>query len=263
MRALIRDKICRIAGPRLAEISFAYQGKPYPNTWQFTRRVGDVDQFITFQKSYLEPNSLRVNLSTSQDRMGVELRVILDGTEGSSWRGWWTYHDDESLDSTLCELAELTVRFGIPWLDHSGGPFLEAPEQFAKELLINPKERARQFADRYALGLADLSCLATVDRIVLRRYGEVDGRHDWDFLLGAGAFLGEFYRRELGGEWGWDPQMKTPAIIGVGGNPAARAHPFSAVIGLWSKRDRVRSLLLGFEGLRNLLSPPETGRLCH
>lgn len=82
-------------------------------------------------------------------------------------------------------------------------------------------------------------------------------------LLDASAFVGEFYRQELGGEWGWDAQLKTPAIIGVGGDPAAKARPLSAIEGLWSKRDRVRSLLLGYVGLRNLLYPPSATGMRH
>lgn len=259
----MKERISRIAGTRLAEFGFAYVGRPYPNTWRFSRRIGGVDQYVTFQKSNLEADSLRVNLSTSQDQMGVELASITESAKGPSWTGWWTYHDDESLDSVLIELADLTVRFGIPWLDNCGGPFIEAPEQWSKDLLVDPTGRARQFASRYSLSLADESCLDSVERMLLEQYKRRQGDPDWPLLLDASAFVGEFYRQELGGEWGWDSQMKTPAIIGVGGNPAAKARPLSAIEGLWSKRDRVRSLLLGYEGLRNLLYPPRTTGMRH
>lgn len=256
MRAQLKDRIRKAVEPLLAQLGFTYGGKPEPRSWRFVRRSGSVDQFITFEKSYFEADSLRVNLKTSQDMAGVELRLIADGIPGPMKTGWWTYHDDESLDRVLIELAELIVKFGIPWLENNGGPLLWPSEKHSRDLLVNPQGRANGLATRLGLSIEDESSLVTIEEQLLKGYAEVQGQPDWDLMLDCAAFTGELIRRQFGGEWAWDAKLGTAVILGIGGRPSLVAAPLSMVAAFWSKRDRLRSLPGGPEFLRTVLLPP-------
>lgn len=256
MRAQLKDRILRVAEPHLSQFGFAYEGKPDTLSWQFKRRMDRVDHFVTFEKSFTFEDSLRVRLSTSQDQMGLELAKVTEAIKPTGKAGWWTYHDNQSLDAVLLELVKLTVKFGIPWLENSGGPLLWPPERYGQELLADPRGRAEGLAVRLGLSLEDEASLVTIEQQLLKRYAAVQGNPDWDLLLECAAFVGELIRRQFGGEWGWDANLKTSAILGIGGKPSLVAAPLTMVTAFWSKRDRVRSLLAGPEFLRTVLLPP-------
>lgn len=255
----IKERILKIAGPRLAQFGFVYRGKPDAGAWRFSRREGGAEQYVAFEKSLHKADALRVRVATSDDLVGVEVTQLSEELERKSW---WTYHDSESLDGVLCELTELAVSLGIPWLANSGGPLLQPPEQLGRVLLVKPVERAKAFAESSGLNLDRKDSLSGLEQILLNRYVEVQSP-DWDLLLNAGAFLGEFIRSWLGGEWGWDPRRQTAAIIGVGGNPLGMCAPLLEVAALWSKRDRVRGLAAGYRVLRNMLRTPGAGPIEH
>lgn len=263
MRAQLKDRILRIAEPRLSQFAFAYEGKPGTLSWQFKRQMNGMDSLVTFEKSSTFVDSLRVRLSTSQDQMGLELAQVAETIKPSGRAGWWTYHDNESLDAVLTELVELTVQFGIPWLENSGGPLLWPPEKYSRSLLVDPQGRARGLATRLGLNVEDESSLVTIEGQLRKRYADVQGNPDWDLLLECAAFTGELIRKQFGGQWGWDANLKTAAILGIGGRPSLVAAPLTMVAIFWSKRDRVRSLLAGPEFLRTVLLPPEDKPVRH
>ncbi len=256
MRTQLKERILRLVEPSLGKFAFAYDGKPDTLSWQFKRRMDGVDHFVTFEKSFTADNSLRVTLSTSQDQMGLALDQVAEIIRPTGIAGWWTYHDSASLDAVLIELVHLTVKFGIPWLENSGGPLLWPPERHGQELLVDPQGRAKGLAIRLGLSLEDEDSLAAIERQLLKRHAEVQGNPDWDLLLECAAFVGELIRRQFGGEWGWDANLKTGAILGIGGKPSLVAAPLRMVTAFWSKRDRLRRLSAGPPYLRTVLSPP-------
>ncbi|MED1664849.1 hypothetical protein [Brevibacillus laterosporus] len=184
--------IQKIAGNILQDIGFLTDTK-YTDTdsWRFSRQVGNIVQYITFEKNINSPNAIRVHFSTSNDFFGVYSSYFVKEKE---FEEWWYYEDQRSLNNVASELVDIIMQHGLTWFERQGNPAIELEDIVAKKVLDNPCEAAKAFAKLYDLDFSNPQSLQKAE-CVLRTQGDKNE----DVILGVSCFYGEFTRSTLGG----------------------------------------------------------------
>lgn len=210
--------IQKIAGNRLQDVGFLAD-KQYADTdsWRFSRQVGDVVQYITFEKSINSPRSIRVHFSTSNDFFGVYSSYFVKEKE---FEEWWYYEDQESLNNVVSELVDIIMQHGLAWFGRQDNPAIELEDIVAKKVLENPYETALAFAKLYELDFSNPQSLQKAEDVL-----RTEGNKNEDVIIGVSSFYGEFTRSKLGGNWAWDEELSTPCITNFERNQYLKEYP--------------------------------------
>jgi hypothetical protein len=226
--------------PQLALYGFRYEGKPDVASWQFARQADNLTQYVTFLESLHRNKSLRVEFSTSEDTLGVEASMLLKGRETQSW---WTFTDEGSLVSVVQELIELTLSEGLRWFGLPVGKPFQPTGSHGRELLSNPSVLADALADNLYIELGNPTNLKILQEFVEQQTtsGVMEAS---DIILQASAYLGESLRMALDGQWVWDEEFKTPAVLLRVGDPPICVRPLVWISNLWAKPGDPRYHLL-------------------
>lgn len=182
--------------PKFYSYGFSLE-KTGGSSWRFGRSQNGVDQFIEFEKSDWEKNALRVHFYTSSDLSGK----FDSHFQTENWRGWTYYTDSDSLRQVLEQFVEISVQYGMPWLESNSIPPLILPKETLKKLERDPEGIASSFEDRYLLQYSDQDAILKLEKLLISQK-KLCVEPDWDLVIGAAAFYGEYIRRNIGGEWG-------------------------------------------------------------
>lgn len=221
----IKQILLNIAEPKLNQYNFYFdRDNSGSDVWEFVREAGEIKHYITFDKSNFTPNAIRVSLHTSTYFSGVQGYVLAG--KGDIW---WQYKDKETLEHVINELVNLVIEKGLPWFDLVSRPFHCAPFQIKKRIIEENEKLAAEFSEKYGLFITQQDVLHELEKLVQEKdlYGV---QLDWEFVLGASAFFGEFVRNKLGGEWMWEEEYDTPVIGNIGGREVVCTDPLSTVL---------------------------------
>lgn len=101
------------AEPRLKQLGFSLdESRVRSGVWTFTRYHAMTLQHVIFVRSNHKRHSLKVQLTTSFDPVGVESWMLVNGGET---RQWMEYQDNDSLVHAVETLLSDTIEHGIPW----------------------------------------------------------------------------------------------------------------------------------------------------
>lgn len=101
----------KVVLPTLHEYGFEYSGKKDSVSWVFTRKVGEISQYVSFEKTGSNPNRIRFVLSTSVSLETMYTKDLAKGVPDS-----FVYDDDVSFNSVLETLKNIIISKGIDWL---------------------------------------------------------------------------------------------------------------------------------------------------
>ncbi|MFM1652564.1 hypothetical protein ACI7RC_10755 [Brevibacillus sp. B_LB10_24] len=199
--------------------------------WIFSRTRGEIIEYVTFDLSNHFPNSIRASINTSKQLKAVYVSEMIK-EKGET--GWWTFSDSDSLRLIVNELLEAIIQYGIPWFDRVAKPIPQIPEGFSKDLFLNREELADKFKERYNIILTDDTALWKIEEIMEGLYRDNPTKIvDWDLVLEASAFYGEFIRVTLGASWKWHEEVGIAAIVNIAGIENSVVSPIISLIRLW------------------------------
>ncbi|HWI65117.1 MAG TPA: hypothetical protein VNT75_25085 [Symbiobacteriaceae bacterium] len=242
--ASLQAEVRKVVTPRLAPYGFSYSGMPEKSSWQFSREENGIRLDIVFVKSHHVEHAIRVEFRSSEELVGLEAYHLMGGSRPED--GWWHYTGD-TLASTLDELADIAVRYGLPYLATLSRPVLMPPPDVARTLVTNPAGFAMEFCKASRIESVSADLLDQVDKYVLQAAWEETSKN-WDLMLGVAAYFGEALRGALGGEWSWHEGFKAPVLADVGGK-VQRVYPLLSVARFWARRSDSTSLRTTFANI--------------
>lgn len=89
----IKTMLGVVATPKLLEYGFGYEGKSSGSVWSYSKKKGDVIQYIVFEQSGINPKAIRAGFKTSLKKLDV---FYSDTFENSKWPSktvshYWKY----------------------------------------------------------------------------------------------------------------------------------------------------------------------------
>ncbi|WP_340022546.1 hypothetical protein MHI24_26540 [Paenibacillus sp. FSL K6-1096] len=193
----------------LHQHGFSIEPKTDSVSWVYSKLFNDkVKQFVSFQKSNHMYQAFKVELYTSIN--------IFDKRQISSFTRrmdhWWYYSDEASLSGIFSEIEELLVIYGFSWLEIKSTPDLTPDISINKQLMIDPYHRMRAFEQEYGFKLEQMDDFKEIENFLIIKKKEKNDAPDWEMLLNASAFVGEWLCNKYQGEWVWNDDYDTPAI---------------------------------------------------
>jgi hypothetical protein len=230
----LKKNIIKIAGQKLMQYGFNYTDhSSLDNIWRFEKIINDQKQFIDFQSSSLEKGFFIIFSTTMKG--SIYGYLLFDGFE-TTYK--WRYKDNDEMLSVINEVTELTIEFGLPYLNSAVIPNLEPTIELHKQLLINPLLEAESFSDRYSISFKDKKVVKKIELIILDfKMNSTNDQDNWRTMLQASAFLGEHIRYNFTGEWSFNELDNYSYISKIGGIDKIKAYPFSWVATFWGKHD--------------------------
>ncbi|ARU60495.1 hypothetical protein CBW65_04960 [Tumebacillus avium] len=168
------------------------------NMWTYSKQMGNLTQYIVFDKSGHRHQAVRVFLETSRDPVGI-YGATLSGREDI----WWYYTDEENLKEVLAEMVQLIVDKGLSWFEISAKGVPKPTDEIARSVLDNLTERVKRFEYDHQLDHTNPDTVAALEKVIRSKEDE-SLEVDWDFLCDAAAYFGELLRCKFGGSWGSD-----------------------------------------------------------
>jgi hypothetical protein len=248
----LKKNIIKIAGQKLKEYGFNYTDhSSLNNIWRFEKIMNDEKQFIDFQSSSLE-KAFFIIFSTTMKIRRIYGCLLFDGFE-TNYK--WRYNNNDEMLSVINKVTELTIEYGIPYLNSAIIPDLEPTLELHKQLLINPLHEAERFSDMYRISFKEKKVVKKIELIILDiKMNSTNDQDNWRTMLQASAFLGEHIRYNFGGEWLFNELDNYSYITNIGGINKIKAYPFNWVARFWGKHDvKVESISHSYGGILELL----------
>jgi hypothetical protein len=248
----LKSIITRTLAPQLNEYGFTYaDGQQTPNLWTFIRTKNGRQQFIAIQKSNHVLNALRIQFSTEKANTMVYGNHLVKSDEKENH--WDTYTTDNDIVSVLQKFLDIALSHGISYLDQAIMPDLYATVDMERELLTTYPSEALEFTRIYNINVQHENAIKEMENILIRDKQELKNEN-WKLMLMASAFLGEYVRFRLGGEWAFDERLKASAITNIHGKTMLRIHPLRWVSNFWAKPE-IKFLKPSylFQGFKELL----------
>lgn len=243
----IKSVMNEIITPNLKHLGFNESDKGLSDVWIFERDKGEVKQYIQIKKSSNRQKSITIQYYTSVNRAPINGGSLI-GKDSY----WWSYSDKESLKNIMIEFLQITLEKGLSYLDDMSTPLLEIKEGLYDQLSTGDIERkAKEFALTYGLELKNKDSLISLEKIIVDKK-EITNEVDWQFIVSASAFLGEFIRNTIGGEWERDNDTDSYKISGI--KDIHDLDPLSNVVYFWSKPSvNIYSLIGRYEKVERIV----------
>lgn len=223
-----------VAGSPLIALGFRrFKRKTPAEICSYARTVGDFDQWVSFERNAWEKKAIRFVLGTTPERdFGqIEARHLIPANIEADHDSW-LFETDESLRSIVQLLVDIVVSHGISWLDRAITNQPAPPIERVSEMFRQPSVYSEQLSLRFGLNLDDPECLTELERRILRA-SPISDTPDWDLLIQASAYYGEFVRSRLGGQWCWNSNRSSIFIRGVGNKESLFAVPLRIIVFGW------------------------------
>lgn len=234
----IKRALLKVAANRLEEHGFSYSGKPDSLLWVFTKTVDQVEQYITIHKSRFS-NKISLSFSTTLKPFNyIYWNKLVEGKE-SNVNIWCLYEDDQSLLQLIEEFVDIAIMYGLIELNILSIPDLKPSSELQLELLKSPQKRAQRFSERYSLDFGDEDIISKLEKLLLEIKEQV-GMVEWDIILDASAFLGEFVRTKYSSEWGLNKAAKTPMVAVITPGGMVLSNPLTEVALFWGNPRNTR-----------------------
>ncbi|OPX43985.1 hypothetical protein CLHUN_20100 [Ruminiclostridium hungatei] len=244
----VSDIIKKIAGQELKKYDFKFDCKQGAVRWVFSRNKFGIMQYITFQKSNLM-DALRVEFTTSINSMPVLGSHLINSIDY-----WLSYNDEISLEKVINDLVSIIISEGILCLDAMSTPDIEPSIEMAEELIINTHKKAEDFAARYILGYVNIYDSLKKVEIILQNTKDKTLDENFEILVGAAAYVGEFIIMLHGGSWEWDTDFNTCYLKNIG-NTEYFESLITWIINYWHKPEmKIYSLVWKYSNLKEIIS---------
>lgn len=211
--------IKEIIGSRINPYGFKYLRYTH-NRWTFRRTVDGVDQDIVIAKCIHSDNELRIEICTSVQQLGLEIRWITDNPKYAQ-KIYWKYENDEEYIRILEEFSDIMVKYCINKLDEISVPihkYSPTPEMHYKlynqnKDLVKDYIRKKGYTiEQVNIGLALDSVVEAIQKNKGKKYEEVQ-----DEFVEVSALYGTEMIHRYGGEWKYYNLQKVCAIIKMKG----------------------------------------------
>ncbi|MCM3630580.1 hypothetical protein M3194_24925 [Paenibacillus glycanilyticus] len=220
--------IKKIVEPQISELHFKYAGKTDSISWMFSRKYGDVEQYITFEKIHNEYMRFilktSVNLKTIDHRIGMDLEQYPFGIK---------FTNEDSLLQALEVLSDIIMNKGIEWLN-----FMSIPDIVPKQEEYNPfiKYVSDPTNNSSKWDLTNDQFIEELEKDIINRSNNGVEKPDWHYIMESAKAIGDFINLKLGGRWIIDDSgIAKPLVSQIGGRPTVSANPFFAVSRYWGR----------------------------
>ncbi|WP_066716818.1 hypothetical protein [Clostridium sp. Marseille-P299] len=240
--------IKRTIGNRLKKYGFKYY-RSEPNTWIFSRKCHDVEQFVSVFESNFS-KSIRLEIFTSVDVFRImEIRDFYPKWEkkyGTIY--FWDYADEDSFIHILNDFAQIIIDYGLDALDELSIPTRESRIDLTLEmqtkLFVNHDSLCNRFIEKYKVSIDNTKdgihqILQLMKEKQDEEYEEMQG-----LLLEMAAYYGNSLINEFNGEWKWDEKLNICIIILNSNNRTNTCLPLHDIVYSWRDIEATDDYLL-------------------
>ena len=237
--------IKKIVGEKLKDYGFSFlktsgQCRIFIRKVQGAKRYYDpenqvVEQYINIQES-CHSQGLTVRFCT--DVYGYEMDKSLEELRKYGTGTWITYLDKDSYKERLNTLVEMTIEYGLDFLEKMSHEDEIIPTKAMSEKLFNnPKQLSQDFIEEYQIK-AEPERLEEIDewfytiKKLMIDSAELPYEEVKELLTKIAAFIGEKSCEICSYKWLFPEHFKTPEIIGDPYNLV----PLKAVVNAWKNK---------------------------
>lgn len=210
-KKLNRGKIIRkCVGEGLSDLGFLYGGCDAGDTWVFERKQGELIWYVYIYVYRFDRWQVTFHFNTNVPGNLPVMAGQVKGVRGNGdMKGYWRFHDEESLTRVLEEMVRVIRIKGIQMLEELSVPpkVTSYDNKMHSELYLHHKELAEAFVERtgmIATGYDGDNLKRWFDyidsRIEEMNRGEYDDAAKKE-LTEIAAFLGEQIEKYKGGVW--------------------------------------------------------------
>lgn len=221
----------KIVAPRLSKYGFEYSGKRHSISWVFSRKVGDVTQFVAFEKIDANPDTMRFTLSTSVSRETIKHYHLVK--EFSPFG--LVYEDEASFYAALETLTDVIIERGIDWLTIMSRPDVLPSKETYNCFMERLENRHSAFIQSNNLKYSDSNFIETLEQIIRSNSNDGAQEPNWDFIVDAAIVLGEYVRLCYGGEWALSGAHQRPYLIKIGGEDNVEMNSLEVISKYWGR----------------------------
>ncbi|MDE6749671.1 MAG: hypothetical protein K2K21_11525 [Lachnospiraceae bacterium] len=234
--------IKKIVGEKLKDYGFSFLKTSGPcrifiRKVQGVKRYYDpenqvVEQYINIQES-CHSQGLTVRFCT--DVYGYEMDKSLEELRKYGTGTWITYLDEDSYKERLNTLVEMTIEYGLDFLETMSHEDEIIPTKaMSEKLFTNPKQLSQDFIEEYQIK-AEPERLEEIDewfhiiKKLMIDSAELPYEEVKELLTKIAAFIGEKSCEICSYKWLFPEHFKTPEIIGKPYNLV----PLKVVVNAW------------------------------
>ena len=208
---LNRRKIIRkCVGEGLSDLGFIYGGCSNGDTWVFERKQGELIWYVYIYVYRFDRWQVTFHFNTNVPGNLLVMADQMEGIQGNGdTKGYWRFHDEDSLVEVLEEIVGIIRDQGMKMLEELSVPakITALDNKMNEELYLYHKELAETFVQRTGMivtGYDGENLKRWFDyidsRIEEMSKGEYDAAAKRE-LMEIAAFLGEQIVKYKGGAW--------------------------------------------------------------
>jgi hypothetical protein len=197
--------------PILSKYGFKYLGSTMKYVWEFERMEINIKQKISFQKSlYSQKIEIIMDVEKEFSRSHIDFLYLITGIDEQTWT---PYETEEDLKNLFHKAMAGFEEKGLEMLRILSIEALKPTEEMERKLIENPEKLAEEFRLEYGLEYAEYNNMVEkLENLIDEKREEVKIKNDMDFLIKAGAYLGELIIKNLGGYWNWYEEIKSAEV---------------------------------------------------
>ena len=225
-KKLNRGKIIRkCVGEGLSDLGFLYGGCDAGDTWVFERKQGELIWYVYIYVYRFDRWQVTFHFNTNVPGNLPVMAGQVKGVRGNGdMKGYWRFHDEESLTRVLEEMVRVIRIKGIQMLEELSvpkdiTPFDNVKNEMYHELYLHHTELAEAFIQRTGMIATDYDgenlkrwfdyIDSRIEEMSRREYEDADQQE----LTEIAAFLGEQIVKYKGGMWKfWDNERNVVVI---------------------------------------------------
>ena len=239
--------IKKIMGTQLSNYGFHYYKKK-PNTWVFSRKYKEVDQFVAVYESNFS-QSIRLELYTSIDMFRVfEISDFVPYWEEQyGEKDFWDYKNEDDFIEILKEFVDVIESHGLKALEELSIPTresgIEITLEMHQELFENRDSMCKHFIEKYGVTFHNLK--QGIDRInqILKENKDTNYEVMKKVLLELAAYYGEAIVIQFNGTWLLDEKLNTSKIEIKKEHRTLYSFPLQNILSAWTSISESENIL--------------------
>ena len=222
----------------------AYMG---PATWTFSRKVGEITQYITVSKNRFADEFCMDFRTTAWGKgIGSDAVTIIPEDKLHKYHtdaSGWPYKTEEDFERILHEFVDVIEKYGLDELARLSIEDEVVPKvEMGQKLYSSHESLSEEFAKQNQLNTTDRThdnrekWFDVIEEKIMSTKDSPYNQEVQDMLTSIAAFLGTQLVHDLGGEWLTSKNARVPIINGMNVHAYKVFSPLKGVVMAWKRQ---------------------------